>query len=664
MPTEQVQAQRVTRFTTPAEVNSAFLGSESFWNARNVRIQLWRNLVKQIDYRQRKQGATGKYHSFEGNESASFYSAMVQLLTKNPIRSRIPLAQTAEADRKVAGQVERLIEGTYRDIDDRRARRPLDAEPLRSTIAKFACADGWAITETVKLEEDDAAEVDVRTYDITDVAFDWAQDGLTYAILRSQRTQYQLRLEYPNIDTTKVKGPPPRVGLYDQNAPQSPFNIPVYTCYWRLRNGDKFEVWYGSAVNEQWAIEPYKLAWTTQVPVCIVPMNGLPFRNNLGYVTSKTTRDEIDGVDAVVDETDDWTSDVGRGIFHMNETLYEEMNRLWADVLDFLDKESHNTWFKETDEGDDDELGIGRGGDVVNALKTGEKIGRVPPGSMANELSVMLNSMASMLQRGGISWQLMGQLPAVEFSGFAINQLLSAAVAVANPYIIGVTTLYRQTNAFIVEAYKHARHDFTEVNVWREKTLVQERIDLKVLEGRKFWFEVQLRPGLPNDLAVRMNTAALARRDGLLDKWTIMDEILDQDDPEQIIARQNEEQILERPTIKLRLLITQMLREGRRDEAMALLLELRMVESTMQVQQGALDAQLAQFERAVNPGAGAATSMETGMGGAGPGGRAPEASPIMSAGRGGRMPPEVLPPELGGVSPASLRMADMLGNIM
>ena len=663
MPSEGVTATKVTLFDAPEKVSSFFASSESFWSARNMKIQYWRQLVKQIDYQQRQRGKSKKYHTFEGNESSSFYAAMVQLLTKHPLKNRIPLAQDNAADRAVVGQVERLLEGTYRDIDYRRSRR-METDSLHQGLTKFVLSDGWGALETVQLQKSNAAVVDVRLYDITDVAPEWSSDGLLAVVLRSFRTKTQLALEYPTVEVENFKTKP---GVGFDAAPGEQKNIPVYSVYWRERQDNgKYKVYYGCAISNVWAIEPYELKWTEDVPVAVSPVNGLPFRTNLAFSNSITPTQDQQGDTPIEYDTDDWTADVGRGIFYMNETLYREFNDLWANVLDFIDKEGHDTWFKHTEGGDDTELTIGRGADAVNPMGIEDKATKAPPGTLAQELNLALNAMGSMLQRGGISWQLMGQLPGQEFSGFAINQLMSAALTIATPYLNGLASIYRQLDQFIVQAYRTATKSYVDVNVWREKTFVQERIDLSVLKNRTFWFEPEIRPGLPNDLAQRLVMAGNAKTNRLLDQWTIADEILEMDDPDLIVARLDEEEIMARPTIKLRRMIMAMLKEGNREAALALLMELRLVESNLNVQQLGLETQMQQFEQALNPppNAGAGTSMETGRGGMGPGGGAPPPAPIRSMSGGGGVPPEVSPPELNGVSPAAMRAKLAAGNLL
>lgn len=660
MPTEGVKLKGVKLIDSAAEPAEFYDASASFWDARNQRIQRWREQLKQIDWYQRKHGRTGKYHTFEGNEASSFFAAMVQLLTKNPVRSNIPLQQATEDGRRLMGSVERLIEGTYRDVDFRRAKRGLDSDSLRSTLAKFACSDGWGVAEVVKFDSKKGPLVDVRTYDVINVAPEWASDGLLAVVLRTYRTKNAILLEYPHVDASNAPAAQIKAGFPGSIRQEA--SIPVYTVYWKEKVSDEeYNVWYGVAVYGQWAIEPYKLEWINEIPVSIVPMNGLPFRQNLEFVNREEQTGSMD-VAQLAQVSDDWRADVGRGIFFQNENLYGEFNKLWATILDFVDREGHGTYFKKTKEGDDNDMVIGRGSDAINALETDDEIGRIPPGTLAQELNLALGEISSAMQRGGISWQLMGQLPAAQFSGFAINQLLSAALTVAEPYIAGLQTMYQQLNDFIIEAYKHAGRNYMEVNVWREKTFVQERIDLGLLHNKKFWFDVKIKPGLPNDIATRVNVAGLAKRDGLLDGFTIADEILDLDDPQTVLDRIDEESIMKRPTIQLRRLIMQMLSQGNREAAIALLMELRLVESSMQLQQDQIDVQMTQFEQALHPNQGASVSPITGQGGAGPGGAAPEASPMMSVARGGGLPPNVSPPEQNGASPASLRVRSALGN--
>ena len=636
--------------------------SETLWSYRDSKITSFRDWVSQVDYKQRAK--KGKYKRFEGNESGTFYSTMTQPLSKHPMKHRIPLGFDDQKERELKGKVERLIDGVYRDVDYRRGRR-LDPCDLQESAAKFACSDGWTCAEVIRRTEPDKEPIDIRLYDTLDVYPEWGPDDLHSVVIKTRRTHLQVQLEYDHIDigeeyVYKEAGRGSTLGGYKRQWQKGNELVDVYVCYYVDKDED---VYYGVVVNGEWAVEPYKLTWTSRIPVVCMTYNGLPFRSE--------HRTSIAGEETNPDKApqilDDWTVNVGRGIFYMNYQLYETFNELWANILDMIDAESKGTWYKKTSGGEDSDLLIGQGGHAVNALDKDDEIGRVPPGQLSPEVANMLMNMSGMLQRGGISWQLMGQAGQYQ-SGFAITQLINAAMTIATPYIKGLKKFYQQLDELVVDALKSQDRKLT-VRAYKDKSFVEEEIDLSLLKDRKFYFDVDLRPGLPEDLASRIQGAQISKREGLFDDWTILDEILQVDDPELILARKDEQEVFNLPTIKLRRMAALMLRQGRRDDAAVIMQEVVRLEAQGKLQEANVGAQLMQLEQMMGmgqqpgmPGAGSDVSMETGLGGPGVGGAAPEANPYMNAAASG-MSPSVLPPELSGVQPAEQRAGGFLQSI-
>lgn len=623
----------------------------SYFTSRDNRITRFRDLVRQIDWVQRKKSTN--YESFEGNESGSFFSAMVQLLSKNSIRHRIPLeGEQIESERELVGAVERLIQGTYRDIDDMRPKR-MESGSLQQAIAQFACSDGWVLVEVIKNDDDEEKPlVDMRVHDNLLAHPLYGPDGLFAVFIRSDRTKAQVALEYPQIDLEQkvryfLNGKHDYIGWGKANT------VEVQTIYHRLGTN----VYYGVVINGQWAIKPYKLEWIDEIPVAAVPVNGLPYRTDRRVtrgVDSNTTPSQLPNV-----TMDDWLSDVGRGIFFMNESLYPKFNELWSKVLDIVENEARSTYNLEMEEEADDEfdassLKIGRGGrDAINVLPAGRKLTRIPPGGLSREVVDALGGMSGMLQRGGISWQLLGQ-PMGDQSGFAIAQLMSAASTIAVPYQQGIETTFNILNGFIIKAYQFSKRKTQTVRVLKEdKSFVTEEIDLSLLKGRKFYFKTELKPALPDDLANRINVASVAKRDRLLSELTIADDILGVDDPELELDRKLEDDILSLPSVRLRRAAALALERGDRASAVALMQELMLLQANQGVAMRQAQIQLAQLEGMMNPNQGASID-EQGVGGAGPGGGTPPASPLGAAGGAG-LPPETLPPEQAGVSPQAQR---------
>ena len=149
--------------TQPTDVYSIATGSSQFWSRRDEKITKYRDLVRQLDVKQRAK--TGRYHRFEGNESGTFFSTMVQLLSKFAVKLSIPLTTETKEERETAGSVERLVQSALRDVDFRRAQR-MDSGKLQTSIAQYECSDGWICMEVVKHAASKKKPlVDIRAYD-------------------------------------------------------------------------------------------------------------------------------------------------------------------------------------------------------------------------------------------------------------------------------------------------------------------------------------------------------------------------------------------------------------------------------------------------------------------------------------------------------------------
>ena len=654
---------------TPADIISNYRQLESRWSSRATQVTRHRDLARQIDFRQRLK--TSKYAAFEGNESGTFFSVMVQILSKNPVRHPIPFQRDNEDDRILKGQVERLLQGTFREIDIRRSRR-LNSGTLQQVIAQFVCADGWANLE-VRFNPEGAANgskplVDIREYDTLNVMPDWDAEGLAYVSIKTMRTKEQVKGEYPALFTDLKEYSP------DSKA-EGGASEEVYTTYFKGYDG---KVYYGVVVGGEWAIKPYVLDWCDGViPVVVAPINGLPFRtydhSHLigGELNLNDTQRAIDAADLI--SADDWTMDAGRGVFYMNEHLYPLYNQLWAKVLDLVSNEAKNTYMKETEGGDDSELTIGQGADAVNALKTGERVLRLDTGHLTPHVSEAIGAVFGMLQRGGVNQQLLGQAAGANQSGFAVSQLITTALYTATPYILGTESVYRQLDDLIIRAYtfygthppKGEKASTMKYVAQYQHSYVEEEFDLALLAGRTFFVDVDIQPGLPDDLASRLQAAMLAKRDDLLDEWTILDEIVKVDDPELVLQRKDEAAVLNLPQVRMRRMAAQFLQQGRKADAAAVLQELMLLMQGKQLQSGQVQAQLQKLEQLLGGGnlnAGASVD-ESGEGGMGPGGGAPpESLPSAVPGSETGMLPQQLPPQMSGMPPerARLMAADMM----
>ena len=637
----------------PSDVYSMAMQTEKFFTSRNMRITQFRDLVRQIDWKQRNK--SGNYHKFEGNESGSFFQTMVQILARNPIRHRIPYDTADEKDRELKGSVERLVLSTYRDVDAQRPKN-MASSKLQTAIGQFICSDGWICAEVKKNNEDSNKPlVDIQLHDNLDANAMWGPDGLQAVVIKSQRTKLQVALEYPNANLDKKYNS--KTGKHANWS--NDLSVDVYCCYFK----EGKDVYYCSVVNGEWGIKPYVLSWINEIPCAVTPVNGLPYRTNKRY-SFKAPDDSPNTYTEYLYQTD-WTIDAGRGVFFMNMDLYSKFNELWAMVMDITDTEARGTYFKETEEGEDNDIIIGRGRDAVNALKTGDKMGRLPPGGLGPEVIEALSAMGGMLQRGGISWALMGQAPGQETSGFALGQLISAALTIAVPYSEGMEFIYQTLDDFIVKAYQ-SESGKTTIRAWRENvSFVEEEVDLDAIKDKKFYFECKLKPGLPDDLARKINIGAAAKQARLLDDLTILDEVLEVDDPELIMERRLEMDVLNLPSVQLRRAAAQRIEAGDMAGAAAVLQELMLIQGSQQLQQGQIDAQLMQLQQMLNPGS---VSPETGMGGVGLAGGAPgamgpnEPSPEMNmlettggAPQAEGLPPEALPAQERGIMPQFLQ---------
>lgn len=657
---------------TPADITRIYQQLETRWSARARKVTQYRDLARQIDFRQRLKSP--KRASFEGNESGTFFSVMVQILSKNPVRHPIPFQRDSEPDRILKGQVERLLQGTYREIDIRRGRR-LNSGSLQQVIAQFTSADGWANLEVRYNPQGKQAGfkplIDVREYDTLNVMPDWDSEGLAHVIIKTMRTKEQVKGEYPQLFKDLTTYSPD--GRSEGGATEA-----VYTSYYR---GYDEKVYYSVVVNSQWAIKPTALEWCDGIiPVVVVPINGLPFRSfDHAFLTADQFTDSLEQgardpneVDLI--SADDWTAEAGRGIFHMNENLYPLYNQMWAKVMDIISQEAKNTYSKITEGGDDSNLVIGQGADAVNALKVGEKIERLETGHLSAHVSEGIGAVYGMLQRGGVNQQLMGQAIGSDQSGFAISQLITTALYTATPYILGVQSIYRQLDDLILRAYTYHGANPPKTGgmggsmkyvAQYQHSYVEEEFDLAQLANRTFFVDVNIQPGLPDDLASRLQAAMLAKRDDLLDEWTILDEIIKIDDPELVLQRKDEAAVLNLPQVRMRRMAAQLLSQGRREDAAAVLQELMLLMETKALQSGQVEAQLKQLEQLLGqqPGGNVGADVNpAGVGGMGPGGMAPpENTPSMPGSETGLLPQQ-LPPQMSGMPPerARLMAADMM----
>ena len=401
---------------------------QRFWAPRNEKMKAWYRLIQMVD-----ELKTEKLESFVGNDPRSMYNLVLHMLdTKIPHRLRdfdVTDFEVAAA----AGELSRFLDKAWDDVEYK-FRRTGPRQSLKRTIIGLLLATGWY--SAFRIVSDTGQEVylepwhPAQTYPMWDGDMGLSEVAHIFDVADTRAKQMARRngwdIGHCRGDTT----------IYD---------------YWWTEIMDIFPysliAWNAVVVNGKLVkFEPSRFS---SIPVEVAPVGGLPDTGPLseGSQLSASSYNAGAGV-----KGERWKEEIGQAIVATNENIYRVWNKWWTFSLQLLRDTAQPRVFERSRSGKP----IIRPEDVFRrgAIFRGgpddsvEFIGAPP---VPLEIRSTQLDLEAMMQRGGVSWAMFGNLTG-QVSAYVMSQIAASANQIMRPFHQALQNLFADIdNAWVDE---------------------------------------------------------------------------------------------------------------------------------------------------------------------------------------------------------------------
>ncbi len=394
---------------------------QRFWYDRDVAMRRWYRLIEMVD-----ELKTEKMESFVGNDPRSLYNLVIHLLDAS-IPHRIKDYDSVDPEVTTAvASVSRFFRTAWKDVQNT-FRRTNPRQSLQRTSLGFMLATGWYAGFSVVSDDGtrcyDEPWNPIEVYPMWDATLGLSEVAHIYPVSSIQATNickrngWGLGGNYPQWRAS--------VGRY----------IKIYD-YWWVEISDTFP--FGKAIWNAVVIDTVLVKFERtrfkRMPIYIAPVGGLPDMGSLteGMVPthySSTLKLHTQEVSA-----ERWKAEIGQALVATNENIYRAWNKWWSFSLQLLRDTAQPRIFERSRSGKaivrpEDVFRRGaifRGGpdDSVDFMST-------PP--IPLELRSTQLDLEAMMQRGGVSWALFGNVQG-QLTASVMSQIAASANQVMKPF--------------------------------------------------------------------------------------------------------------------------------------------------------------------------------------------------------------------------------------
>ncbi len=434
-----------------------------------------------------------KVETVESNEPRTFFNTALHMLTAQPLTHRLARLNTDwPVENYIA--VEKKLRASWQQID--RTQRRAGRDFWSKELGAWLLLTGWGVVQAVI----DSNEVTIsEVWNPIEVYPDFGSDGI---ITCAHVYVISAAVAMDKIKRNKWK------------APTFPYsgNVTVYDYF--TKDGD--DVIHAIIFNDDFVVAPETIndIVGTEIPVIICLTGGIPDNGSLSSVVeSRKIR--------------------AQGILAANREEYRNYNRQLSFVQHVARQAAQAKWKEHT-----------KGGRVVATAEQLEKYGEVfsygegedlnaietPP--IPPEIRELILSTEARMQRGAFPYIMYGGIQS-GVSGFAANQLISAARQVLQPY--------DETLRFIAEEV-----DYRWLTAMKDRKLSDYE-----LVPKNIAVEVGHDLALPSDMANRVTMSRmLTSEKRILSHRSILDKVMEVKDSDAEIDAITKEESMERPEVQ------------------------------------------------------------------------------------------------------------------
>ncbi len=524
---------------------------QQYWKPLHLRMDLWCNMYLLLDVLQQSK-PLGIARRFISNEPRTGVDAALSILTRNPVSWRIPFLNSEDEnqeERRKIGRIERTLKGLGYDLDELFAQR-LQA-PLWKQVGFQGLIRGmiWGkfhiTTEALKYRH---SPLIAEIYDSRMVYPHVDEWGLNHVIIEKNTTLGALVASYPEVYADLIARP-----NYNPATPATKLE------FWSNDRGDRKGIHaalasIGSSVSSsfstpettmgkdaRWLTAPFFHGYTyDELPVIGVPVNGAHIQHKPPLMSSlaNTLQERADllSLDSMAwHGANSQVAEIGRSILSAVEEQVPQYNELIATIFQHLSIGTYATWVFKTGTGELPEFEPGIEAKVV--LRPEESVQRIEPSPISPDAYRLIDILQEERQKGVLSNILQAVTPNLA-SGVLLQQVTSAAMNSLEPYHNGMIQFGTLMGTTVLAQLKKAAPIIGSISFDSpspQKTSFRVEFDpLNDLDMQRHYRPtVVMKPDLPDDMTVRMTAArmALDPRRPMLSLMTVLEDILEIEDP-------------------------------------------------------------------------------------------------------------------------------------
>jgi len=392
---------------------------QQFWAPRNAKMQQWYRLIQMVDDLK-----TEKMESFVGNDPRSIFNLVLHMLDCTvPHRLANPDLLGMEAA-TASAEITRFYDTAWLDVETE-FRRTGPRQSFKRSLIGLLLATGWYSLFTIVA--DDGSKVFADLWNPAQVFPMWDMEmGLS-----------ECAHVYPCSDR-RAKSMQQRNGWQDLGALHG--DQTVHDYWWvEIDMAFPFSTRVWNAVVVAGKLVKYEPTRFKRIPIYVAPIGGLPDTGALSEGVSLSTSSYNAGS---MTKGDRWKEEIGQSLIATNENIYKAWNKWWTFSLQLLRDTAQPRIFERSRSGKaivkpEDVFRRGaifRGGadDAV------EFIGAPP---MPLELRSTQLDLEAMMQRGGVSWAMYGNVTG-ELTSYVMSQISASANQVMKPYQQALQNLF------------------------------------------------------------------------------------------------------------------------------------------------------------------------------------------------------------------------------
>lgn len=561
---------------------------KQFWNPLHQRQDYWMQMYQMLDMLQQMKPLG--YRRFMSNQPRTAVDAAISIGTRNETGWHIDLTgaeDEMQLERRKIGRIERTLSGVVYAIDDTFAAR---GEPPFWTQVWFqALMRGWiwgkTHVTTAALEYSDSPLIS-EIYDSRTVYPFFDTFGLNSVIIEKPTSLGDMCMMYPE-----------KFAEYEAANNYDPFTPVIKIEFWSNNRGNMPGIYGCLAVVGQktqfgayqlltqlsggagamWVQEPYAHGYTPRsLPVIGVPVNGVNIKMkpplNSVMETRLTERADITAMNALAwNRRDSWVAETGRSILSSVEDHVPQYNELIATIFQHLSVGTYGTWISKTPSGEFPKFRPGIEAKV--ALRPDENIQRVTVEPISPDAYRLVQLLQEEKNNGTLA-NILQASSGFQGTGVLFQQMANAALNGLAPFNAGVKMFGQRWAQSVLAQFQEgagALKKFELVTPTAKNTYFRIEFDPKVdLDKNRHYRPIpQNKPALPDDLSVRMQAARLALdpRRPILSLHTVLEEILQLDDPETELDKIWEDIAQTDPVIVLEQIANALDRRGEKEMA-------------------------------------------------------------------------------------------------